>query len=80
MLNKPESLSQKRIMVVFLILQIIVLWFAVNRFQATTEAEFTMGNNYSLSDEGTWKFYVNSSMSTKEHTLELIKSAAAGFY
>ena len=52
MLNKPESWSQKRIMVVFLMLQIIVLRFALNRFQATIEGEFTIGNNYSLSDEG----------------------------
>ena len=52
MLNKAESRSQKRIMIVFLMLQVIVLRFAVNRFQATIEGEFTIGNNYSLSDEG----------------------------
>ena len=52
MLNKSESRSQKRILVAFLMLHIIVLRFAVNRFQATIEGEFTIGNNYSLSDEG----------------------------
>ena len=52
MLNKAESRSQKRLLVVFLMPQIIVLRFAVNRFQATIEGEFTIGNNYSFSDEG----------------------------
>ena len=52
MLNKAESRSQKRILVVFLMLQIIVLRFTVNSFRATVEGEFTIGNNYSLSEEG----------------------------
>ena len=52
MLNKAESRSQKRIMIVFLMLQVIVLRFAVNRFQATIEGEFTIENNYFLSDKG----------------------------
>ena len=34
------------------------------------EWEFTIGNNYSLSDEGIWKLYVNSFRSIKEHTVE----------
>ena len=38
--------------VVFLKVQIIVLRFAVNRFPATIEGVFTIGNNYSLSKEG----------------------------
>ena len=53
LLNKAESRSQKRILVVLLMLQIIVLRFAVNRFRATIEGVFTIGNNYSLSEEGT---------------------------
>ena len=68
MLNKAESWSQKQILVVFLMLQIIVLRFAVNRFPATIEGVFTIGNNYSLSEEGIWKFYVNSFRSIREHT------------
>ena len=39
-------------LVVFLMLQVIVLRFAVNRFQATKKGEFTIGNNHSLSDKG----------------------------
>ena len=63
-------------------LQVIVLRFAVNRFQATIEGEFTIENNYFLSDKGIWKLYVNSFKSIKEHTLEqkLIKGTATGFY
>ena len=49
---KAESWSQKRLLVVFLMPQIIVLRFAVNGFGATIEGEFTIGNNYSFSDEG----------------------------
>ena len=52
MLNKAESQSQKLLLVAFLMPQIIVLKFAVNGFGATIEGEFTIGNNYSLSDEG----------------------------
>ena len=51
-------------------LKVIVLRFAVNSFRATVEWEFTIGNNYSLSDEGIWKLYVNSFRSIKEHTAE----------
>ena len=51
MLNKAESWSQKQILVVFLMLQIIVLRFAVNSFRATIGGEFTLGNNYSVSNE-----------------------------
>ena len=51
LLNKAESRSQKRILVVLLMLQIIVLKFAGYSFRATVEREFTIGNNYSLSDE-----------------------------
>ena len=35
----------------FLMLQIIVLRFAVNSFRATIGGEFTIGNNYSVSNE-----------------------------
>ena len=49
LLNKAESRSQKRILVVLLMLQIIVLRFAVNRFLATIEGMFIIGNNYSFS-------------------------------
>ena len=49
---------------------IILLRFAVNSFRATVEGEFTIGNNYSLSDEGIWKLYVNSFRSIKEHAVE----------
>ena len=52
MLNKAGSQSQKGILVVFLMLQIIVLKFAVTRFRIIVEMVFTIGNNYSLSDEG----------------------------
>ena len=51
-------------------LQMIVLRFAVNRFRATIEGEFTIGNNYSISDEDIWKWYVNYFRSMKEHTIE----------
>ena len=64
----------------FLMLQIIVLKFAGYSFRATVEREFTIGNNYSLSDEVIWKLCVNSFRSVKEHTVELIKSGAKGFY
>ena len=52
----------------------------MSSFRDTVEWEFTIGNNYSLSDEGIWKLYVNSFRSVKEHTVELIKSGAKGFY
>ena len=52
MLNKAECWSQKRILAVFLMLEIIVLRFAVNSFKAPVEGEFTIGNNYSVSEEG----------------------------
>ena len=52
MLNKAESRSQNQIMVVLLRLQIIILRFAVNSFRATIEGEFTIGNNYSVSEDG----------------------------
>ena len=51
MLNKAESWSQYQIMVVLLRLQIIILRFTVNSFRAAIEREFTIGNNYSLSEE-----------------------------
>ena len=80
MLIKAESWSQIQILAGFFMLKVIVLRFAVNSFRATVEWEFTIGNNYSLSDEGIWKLYVNSFRSVKEHTVELIKSGAKGFY
>ena len=52
MLNKDGSRSQKRILVDFLMLLIFVLRFSVYRFRIIVEGEFTIGNNYSLSDEG----------------------------
>ena len=51
-------------------LQIIVLRFAVNRFRVTIEGGFTIGNNYSLSDEGILNLNVNSVRPLKEHTVE----------
>ena len=54
----------------FLKLQIIVLRLAVNRFPATIEGVFTIGNNYLFSEEVIWKLYVNSFRSVKEHTVE----------
>ena len=42
----------------------------MNRFPATIEGVFTIGNNYSLSDEGIWKLYVNSFRSINERTVE----------
>ena len=70
MLNKAESWSQIQILAGFFMLKVIVLRFAVNSFRATVEWEFTIGNNYSLSNEGIWKLYVNSFRSIKEHTVE----------
>ena len=70
MLNKAEFWSQNQIVLVFLMLQFIVLRFAVNSFRTAIEREFTIGNNYSLSDEGIWKLYVNSFRSIKEHAVE----------
>ena len=70
MLIKAESWSQIQILAGFFMLKVIVLRFAVNSFRATVEWEFTIGNNYSLSDEGIWKLYVNSFRSINEHTVE----------
>ena len=70
MLNKAESWSQIQILAGFFMPKVIVLRFAVNSFRATVEWEFTIGNNYSLSDEGIWKLYVNSFRSINEHTVE----------
>ena len=49
---------------------IILLRFAVNSFRATIGGEFTIGNNYSVSDGGIWKLYVNPFRSIKEHIVE----------
>ena len=51
MLNKAESWSQIQILAGFFMLKVIVLRFAVNSFRATVEWEFTIGNNYSVSNE-----------------------------
>ena len=42
----------------------------MSSFRDTVEWEFTIGNNYSLSDEGIWKLYVNSFRSINERTVE----------
>ena len=51
MLNKAESWSQIQILAGFFMLKVIVLRFAVNSFRATIGGEFTIGNNYSVSNE-----------------------------
>ena len=51
-------------------LQIIVLSFSVNSCRTTIEGMFTIGNNYSLFDEGISKLCVNSFRSIKEHIVE----------
>ena len=42
----------------------------MNRFPAAIEGVFTIGNNYSLFDEGISKLCVNSFRSIKEHIVE----------
>ena len=42
----------------------------MNKFRPKIEGCFRIGNNYSLSDEGIWKLYVNSFRSIKEHAVE----------
>ena len=54
----------------FFMLQVIVLRFAMYSFRGIVEWEFTIGNNYSVSDGGIWKLYVNPFRSIKEHIVE----------
>ena len=66
----------------FLKLQIIVLRFAVNRFLATIEGTFIIGNNYSFSAkvfESCMLILLGQSRSLQQNR-QLIKGGAKGFY
>ena len=66
----------------FLKLQIIVLRFAVNRFLATIEGMFIIGNNYSFSAkvfESCMLILLGQSRSLQQNR-QLIKGGAKGFY